>query len=102
MNNTFKQKLQLDLDENWHLTPDGDNGIVLTFHEIRQRKSKKTKEEEDFLFEDKYYYPRVAQCLRKYSQIVQNTTESIEKILENSEKTLEVISRIDREFKQFD
>lgn len=101
MNKVFNKKTQLDLDDNWHLTSDSDSGVILTFHEIRQRKSKKTEEEEDFLFEDKYYYPRVAQSLKKYSQMVQNTTESIDKILENSEKVLEVINRIDREFKQF-
>ena len=101
MNNTFKQKAQLDLDDNWHLTSDSDSGVVLTFHEIRRRKNKKTGEEEEFLFEDKYHYPRVAQSLRKWSQMVENSTESIDKILENSEKVLEVINRIDREFKQF-
>ena len=102
MNKTFKQKAQLDLDANWHLTPDGDDGIILTFHEIRRKKNKKTEKEEDFLFEDTYFYPRIAQALSKYSKMVQNTTESIDKILENSEKVLEVINVIDREFKQYE
>lgn len=96
MNRTFTKEKKIILDENWHLTPDRDNGIVLTFHEIREKTSK-----EDYLFEDKYYYPRVVQALKEYVEATQNDNDTLQKILEKQEYISKLLEKIDKEFKQF-
>jgi hypothetical protein len=102
MNKTFTKSAKIELDSNWHLTSDGDSGIVLTFHEIRQRKNKTTNKEEDFLFEEKYYYTRIAQALIKYVDMVQNSSKSLDELFEKTESLNSVINKIDKEFKQYE
>lgn len=109
MNLIFSKTKKIELDSNWHLTPDSDSGVVLTFHEVRKRdkieivekKQVKTGAQEDYLFEDKFYFTRVVQALSKYRDEAQNSCETFDLILE---KTLEIdllLKKLDKEFKQF-
>jgi len=100
MNRTFTKEKKIILDENWHLTPDGDNGIVLTFHEVREKVGKDGVKE-DYLFEEKYYYTRVVQALKEYVEATQNDNETLQKILEKQEYITNLLEKIDKEFKQF-
>ena len=109
MNNTFKKSNKIELDSNWYLSPDSDNGVILTFNEIRQRdkiekingKKVKTGEVEDYLFEDKYYTPRIVQALRIYADKTLNTSTTLQEILEKEDKILQILEKIDNEFQQF-
>lgn len=100
MNRTFTKEKKIILDENWHLTPDGDNGIVLTFHEVREKVGKDGVKK-DYLFEEKYYYTRVVQALKEYIEATQNDNETLQKILEKQEYITNLLEKIDKEFKQF-
>ena len=101
MNKTFLKTQKIDLDSNWHLTPDGFNGITLTFHEIRQKTKKGTEEKEDFEFTDSFFYPRIAQALTKYIDATQNNSETLQEILDKTDKLNKLVEKLDKEFKQF-
>jgi len=109
MNQAFLKSKKIVLDADWYLMPDNDHGVVLVFHEMRTRdkiekidgKQVKTGETEPFLFEEKYYYPRVAQALKEYVEETQNKCTSLERIIEVNDKIFSLIERIDKEFKQF-
>lgn len=109
MNKSFTNIKRITLDESWYLTPDQDNGIVLTFHETRQRektikvdnKVVKTGEGEDYTFTDVTYHTRIAQALKRYVDATQNNSKSLDDLLEKTDKISEIINRIDKEFAQF-
>ena len=101
MNKVFTKNNKIELDDKYSLTPDSDNGIVLTFNEIRQRKNKETKETEDYSFKDNWYFPKISQALNQYVKLTQNSSTSIQNILDEVNRIAKVIDRIDREFKQF-
>jgi hypothetical protein len=110
MNNAFTKKKKIELGFNWSLSSDGYNGVVLTFAEQGQKekviieKGKKkvhTGVFEPFLFEDKFYFPRVAQALEHYSDNVMNDCSSLEELAEKCNAVTEMISKLDKEFKQF-
>ena len=101
MNKTFLKTQKLDLDSNWYLEPDSDSGIVLVFHEIRQKTKKDTNKEEDFLYEEKRFYPRIAQALTKYIDATQNNSETLQEILDKTDKLNKLVEKLDKEFKQF-
>jgi len=109
MNLIFSKTKKIELDSNWHLTPDCDSGVILTFHEVRQRekieiverKQVKTGEQEDYLFEDKWYFTRVVQALGKYKEVAQNSCETFDLILEKTNEIDLLLKRLDKEFKQF-
>lgn len=109
MNKAFTKSKKIVLDPNWHLTPDGDNGVVLTFHEIRERdklekvdgKQVKTGEKEDYLFEEKFYFTRIVQALKEYTEETQNNSESIKEILKKQEYIEKLLTKMDKEFEQF-
>lgn len=108
-NKAFTKTGKIVLDSNWDLTPDSDNGVILTFSEIRERektkkeggKTIKTGEFEDFLFTDRYFYPRLVQALRKYYEITLNNSETFKEIIEKEDKIIALLEKIDYEFKQF-
>ena len=109
MNKAFTKSKKIVLDPNWHLTPDSDNGIVLTFHEMRERdklekvdgKQIKTGEKETYLFEEKWYFTRIVQALKEYAEETQNNSGSLEKILKKQKHIEKLLTQMDREFKQF-
>jgi hypothetical protein len=47
------------------------------------------------------YYPRIAQALRHYSNMVINNSESLDDCIYKSESVYNLIKRLDKEFKQF-
>ena len=101
MNKTFKNNKKIELSEGWHLEPDGFNGIVLVFSEKRERKNKKTGELEDYIYEQPYYHPRIVGALKEYVRVTQNSSKTIEEILEKTDKIYTLLERMDKEFKQF-
>lgn len=101
MNKTFKNNKKIELSEGWHLEPDGFNGIVLVFSEKRERKNKKTDELEDYIYEDRWHHPRISQSLKEYVKLTQNSSKTIEEILEKTDKIYTLLERMDKEFKQF-
>lgn len=101
MNKTFKNNKKIELSEGWHLEPDGFNGIVLIFSEKRERKNKKTGELEDYIYEDRWHHPRISQSLKEYVKLTQNSSKTIEEILEKTDKIYTLLERMDKEFKQF-
>ena len=97
MNKAFAKKKVIRLDEKWDISPDADHGVVLTFKEKRFREESL----KEFLYSDKYYFPRVSQALSKYCEMSLNNSESIDKIVENSERIFNLINTINNDFKQF-
>jgi hypothetical protein len=89
MNNAFTKKKKIELDLNWSITPDGYNGVVLTFAEegkkekvIIEKGKKKvhTGVFEPFLFKDNFYFPRIAQALSHYANHIKNGSTSLEEL----------------------
>jgi len=109
MNKAFKNNKVIVLDEKYTLTPDSDNGVILTFSETRQRektevrdgKKVKTGETEDYIFEDRWYHPRIAQSLKEYVNQSLNSSKTLKEIIEKEDKIFNLISELDRSFKQF-
>lgn len=101
MNKTFKNNKKIELSEGWYLEPDGFNGIVLVFSEARERKNKKTGELEDYIYEDRWHHPRISQSLKEYVKLTQNSSKTIDEILEKTDKIYTLLERMDKEFKQF-
>jgi len=101
MNKSFKNKSQIALDDKHFLIPDSDSGIILVFHEIRQRKKKDSEELEDYEFTDRWYFTRIVQSLRKYTELTENSCKTIDEILEKVKYNTELLDRLDVEFKQF-
>lgn len=101
MNKVFKNTEKIELDFNWSLIPDGFNGIVLIFSEARERKNKKTGELEDYIYEQPYYHPRIVGALKEYVKLTQNSSKTIDEILEKTDKIYTLLERMDKEFKQF-
>jgi hypothetical protein len=109
MNNIFKQskKQVVELDEFFTLQSDGDSGLVLTFSELRKRekvdnKKVKTGETEDFIFEQKYYFPRLHQALSKYLELSQNApSKTIEELVERTNKLFKIIEDFEKNYKNW-
>mgnify|MGYP003404039578 CR=1 FL=1 len=79
MNEIFKAKGmdKIVLCENYYLEPDNFKGLVLVFHEQRT-KTKKDDTTESYLFEDRFYYPKLSQTLDKYLILKQTKAKDIE------------------------
>ena len=88
MNDIFKNmnSKKIILDDKYFLEPDGYHGLVLVFEEERTRKKldpktkKETGETEDYIFSDKWYFPRTSQSLSKYLQLTTSEAKSIEEL----------------------
>lgn len=57
--------MNLKLCDKWSVKK-GSHSWELVFQEKRTKTNKKTGLDEDYLFEDKYYYPTISQCLQRY------------------------------------
>lgn len=109
MNKAFTKSKTIELDSKWYLSPDSDNGVILTFHEIREKeKTKKedgklikTGETEQYRFEDVTYHPRIAQALKEYVKNSLNSSKNLQEIIDKEDKILNIISNLDSTFKQF-
>ncbi len=98
MNNTFKNTKRIELDDKFSLTPDGDNGLVLTQEVLKIRKKidkeskKPTGEVEEYLGTERWWFPKLSQSINKYIQLTTNEAESIielKEILLRIENTIE-------------
>ena len=69
----------IELDEHFKIIND-TYSFTLIFEEMRVKTNKKTLLEEDFKFEDKWYYPRLSDCLTKYLELSLKECEDIQKI----------------------
>ena len=101
MNKAFTKTKIIELSSNWNLSPDSDNGMVLTFCQTREKIDKNTGKTVPFLFEEKFYFPRIAQALRHYATTTINNSDSLMDIISKSDMVYEMIEKIDKEFKQF-
>jgi len=62
MNDLFKKAKtkRFELDENYFLESDGYHVLTLVFEQTRMKKKKDGSGEEEFLYTDKWYYPRIS------------------------------------------
>jgi hypothetical protein len=108
-NKAFTQRSSIGLDDKHYLISDDSNGVILVFNEPRQRdkmevkngKKVKTGEQEDYLFEEKFYYPRVCQALKHYVDKTQNQCTTLEKLIYRVDYNTQLLERLDKEFMQF-
>jgi ribosomal protein S19E (S16A) len=94
MNKAFTKSKEIVLDSNYKIISDSDSGVVLVF-----KTTKVNKKDEIVPYEEMFYYPRVAQALRKYADITLNT--DLDNLNSNLEKVYLIINKIDKEFNQF-
>jgi len=96
MNKAFTKSKEIVLDENYKIIPDTDNGVILVFKTTRVNKKDETVPHEEL-----FYYPRIAQALKHYSDKTINNSESLDDCIYKSESVYNLIKRLDQEFKQF-
>jgi len=93
MNKIFKETQKITLDDNYYLEPDQFKGLVLVFHEQRVRE-KKDGGTEGYEFEERYYFPKLSQTIRRYSELVLNASNDITDLLGRVERLEQVIHRL--------
>jgi hypothetical protein len=109
MNNIFKREGNITLDENFSLEHDGDHGVILIFQQERKRnKSKKVDGKkvydgnlENYIYNDRWYYPKVGMALEKYSLVRSNKTTNLEELTLSTNKVLEVLTDFKTKYKDF-
>jgi len=82
MNELFKKAKtdRFQLDEKFYLESDGFHGLTLVFEETRTKKKKDGSGEEEYLYSDKWYYPKISAVLNKYLELVTKDTKSVEEL----------------------
>ena len=82
MNELFKKAntKKFELDENYFLESDGYHGLTLVFEEPRKRTKKDGSGEEEYLYLDKWYLPKISMVLNKYLELKTKNTKSIEEL----------------------
>ena len=82
MNELFKKAKtdRFQLDEKFYLESDGFHGLTLVFEETRTKKKKDGSGEEEYLYSDKWYYPKISIVLNKYLELVTKDTKSVEEL----------------------
>jgi len=96
MNKAFTEKKELVLDDKYKIIPDSDYGVILVF-----LTEKKNKKDELVPFEQKYYFTRIAQALRKYADLSLNNQERFGLLISKLDELHTKIDEIDKTFKQF-
>lgn len=99
MNRVFTKSNKIELDEKWYLVSDGDSGIILTFHEVREGKRNGVLEKYEFI--EPFYYTRIVQALSGYVTKSQAKCDSLEQILEITQRIFALLEKLDKEFRQF-
>lgn len=82
------------INEKYKIVNNTTDGCVLIFSEIRQRKNKTTEEIEDYTFIDRWYYPTVYDCLKKYCHIYQGESKDVEDLLKRTEELFTLIKKL--------
>lgn len=82
MNELFKKAKtdRFQLDEKFYLESDGFHGLTLVFEETRTKKKKDGSGEDEYLYTDKWYYPKISMVLNKYLELVTKDTKSVEEL----------------------
>jgi hypothetical protein len=82
MNELFKKAKtdRFQLDEKYFLESDGYHGLTLQFEEVRTKKKKDGSGEEEYLYVDKWYLPKISMVLNKYLELKTKNTKSIEEL----------------------
>lgn len=75
----------MKIDENYSIQTD-DNNCTLVFSEQRTRE-KKDDTTEEYTFEDRWYYPTVYHCLKRYLQLAQKEAKDVEDCIRLTEET---------------
>lgn len=101
MNQIFNKQSKVVIDDSFFLEPDGFQGVCLVFAENAERK-KKDGQTEMYIKEDRRYYPTVGMALKRYLEASLNKpSETMEEILENTNKALEVVENFSKNFKNW-
>lgn len=93
MNKAFTDSKKIVLDDRHYLEPDQFKGLVLVFHEQRER-TKKNGDTEVYTFEDRWYYPKLSQAICKYLTLAQSKSETIDQLLKATERVEKLIEKI--------
>lgn len=96
MNKAFTYSKELVLDENFKIVPDSDHGVILL-----HLTEKENKKGEIVPYEQKYYFTRIAQALRKYTDLSLNSVYDFELLIKKLNDVYMIIDSIDTTFKQF-
>jgi sugar-specific transcriptional regulator TrmB len=97
MNNAFSKAKILVLDENHLIKPDNSNGVIL----VKTTERFDDEKLETVTTKQEFYYPRIAQALRKYVDLEMLVDDDIEALTEKIDAVYALIDSIDRTFKQF-
>jgi hypothetical protein len=81
------------LDDKYHLEPDQFKGLVLVFREERER-IKKDETVETYMFEDRWYHPKLSQSLSRYLMLTQNDSKTLEELLERVTRVENLINKL--------
>jgi hypothetical protein len=100
MNNLFKTKKRIDLDDNFYLLSDSDSGLVLVKHFPAKRKNKEGIETE-YTAEDKWYFPRVSMALEQYVKEKQIILPTVVEMLEVQKQVLSVLKDFRTNYKNW-
>lgn len=81
------------LGDKWRIDAD-TYSWVLVFSENRTRTKKGTEETEDYLFEDKWYYPNIKQAINRFIEEDCKECKSIEELSIKLDKIKEAIDKL--------
>lgn len=101
MNNIFKKEQVINLDNKYYIESDGQKGVSLVFHEIREKTNKKG-EKEDYNFTDRYYFLTISQALEQYIKMSQNTDVTLEEAIVDGKRILNVLEDFRVKYKNWD
>jgi hypothetical protein len=93
MNKVFTDSKKIVLDDRYYLEPDQFKGIVLVFHEQRER-TKKDESKQTYTFEDRWYYPKLSQVMSKYMTLTQSDSETVRDLLRATERVETLIEKL--------
>ena len=84
MNELFKKAntKRFELDENYFLESDGYHGLTLVFEETRMKTKKDGSGEEEYIYKDKWYYPKISMVLQEYLRLKSKEAKSVEELTE--------------------
>ena len=100
MNNIFKTKSKVELNDNFHLETDGYFGVCLVKSFPATRKNKDGKETE-YTAQERFYYNTLAQALEKYVDLRQIILPEVKEMLEVQKETQEILKQFKEQWKNW-
>lgn len=92
MNNIFKHGTKIEIEKNFFLESDTFRGIVLVQHFPATKKNKEGVETQ-YIKEERFYFPTLAQALKKYTDLKQIILPTVEEMLEVQKQTLTILEQ---------